>query len=111
MDDGTTHALIDYQQEAEKAVRDAQASVSKLARAYREGEPIDFVDIETPTPSQKVVLILNWITRNLQTWITELEQTGSSKPRSHSNPWICGADHQGQTKNYPWRGISFTNSS
>ena len=80
MDDGTTHALIDYQQEAEKAVRDAQASVSKLARAYREGEPIDFVDIETPTPSQKVVLILNWITRNLQTWITELEQTGPANP-------------------------------
>ena len=74
------HTLGDYPHKAEKAVRDAQERVAKLARAYRDGEPIDFVGIETPTLSQKVLLILNLLARDISRWRNELEESGEVDP-------------------------------
>ena len=74
------HTLSDYPHEAEKAVRDAQERVVKLACAYTDGEPIDFVGIETPTSSQKVLLILNLLARGISQWRAELEQSGKVDP-------------------------------
>ena len=71
-------ALIDYQHEASQIVRSAQERVVELARTYRDGEPIDLDDIEAPTPSQKVLLFLNSMGRDLSKWITKLEQTGEA---------------------------------
>ena len=68
-------ALIDYQREAEKIVRNAQERVVELADAYRNGGPIDLDDLEVPTPNQKVLLFLNLMRRGLSEWITELEQS------------------------------------
>lgn len=62
---------IEYQQQAEAAVRDAREQVDALARAYRDGEPIAFIDFEMPTPSQKVHLIA----RYLHQWRSELTQS------------------------------------
>ena len=70
------HTLADYPHEAEKAVQDAREQAARLARAYRDGEPIDFVDLETPTSSQKVLLILNSLARDISQWRAELEQSG-----------------------------------
>ena len=72
---------IDYQPEVELIVQEAQAQVAKLVRAYREGEPIDLGHIETPTPSQKVLMILNSLARNLRQWKTESEQSGQAAPK------------------------------
>ena len=78
--DGETDNIIDYQLKVESIVQETRAQVVELARGYTNGEPIDFVSIETPTPSQNVLLILNWIARNLGMWIAELEQVGTANP-------------------------------
>ena len=67
---------IEYQQQAEAAVREARAQVDELAQAYRDGEPIAFIDIEMPTPSQKVHLIA----RYLHQWRSELTQSAQADP-------------------------------
>lgn len=64
-----------YQREAEKIIREAQQQVMKLARSYRDGEPIDLDNIFPSTPNQKVLLNLNTIACNLRQWISELKQT------------------------------------
>ena len=69
---------VDYQGKAEKAVRDAQEQVAELARAYSNGEPIDLGHIETPTPSQRVLIFLNSLARDLRQWKTKLEQSGET---------------------------------
>ena len=74
------HTLGDYPHKAEKSVRDAQERVAKLARAYKDGEPIGFVDLETPTLSQKVLLILNLLARDISQWRAELEQSSEVNP-------------------------------
>ena len=76
----TEHTSVHYRDKAEKAVRDAQERVAKLTCAYREGEPIDFLGIETPTSSQKVLLFLNLLARNISQWRAELEQSGEVDP-------------------------------
>ena len=68
--------IIEYQQEAEAAVRGAREWVAELARAYRDGEPIDFIEIETPTPSQKVHLIARYLSQ----WKNELAQSPQPDP-------------------------------
>ena len=68
-------APIDYQQETETPVQETREQMAELARAYEDGEPIDFVDIENPTASQNVLLILNWMACELGEWKTELEQS------------------------------------
>ena len=67
-----------YQREAEEAIRDAQKQVTELARSYRNGEPIDLDNIFISTPSQKVLLNLNTIVRDLCQWTSELKQTGQT---------------------------------
>ena len=69
---------VDEQPQLEEIVQEARARVESLAQAYENGEPIDLVGIENPTPSQNVVLILNWIARRIEEWESNLEQSGST---------------------------------
>ena len=69
---------IDYKQEAKTTVQQTNERVSELARAYKDGGSIDFVNIENPTPSQNVLLILNWISMTIREWKNELEQSGKT---------------------------------
>ena len=59
-------------------VQNAREQVESLARAYENGEPIDFIDIEDPTPSQNALRILNWIARTIEDWENELEDAGTA---------------------------------
>ena len=77
---GDKHTLIDYPMEAESAVRSVQEQVSELVEAYKDGEPINFIDIKDPTPSQKALIILNRIARTIEDWANELEQSGTANP-------------------------------
>ena len=79
-DNDEEQTLIDYQREAEREVKEAQEQAENLARAYEDGEPIDFVDIQNPIPSQKVLLILNSMAYDLGKWKTELEQSDTVDP-------------------------------
>ena len=66
---------IDYKQEAKTIVQQTNKRVTELARAYKDGGSIDFVNIENPTPSQNVLLILNWIVGTITEWQSKLEQS------------------------------------
>ena len=68
----------DNQLELEVIVQNAREQVESLARAYENGEPIDFIDIEDPTPSQNALRILNWIARTIEDWENELEDAGTA---------------------------------
>ncbi len=70
----TGQPSIDYQQEAEINVQETGEKIRELARAYREGEAIKFENIEKPTSSQNVTLILNFIGSTIRKWKNELEQ-------------------------------------
>lgn len=61
-------------------IQDAQTRVESLAQVYENGEPIDFIEIDNPTPSEKVVVILNRIARTLEHWRIELEKSGTATP-------------------------------
>lgn len=78
--DSGTDDTIDHQTEIEAVVQEAQARMEELARAYREGESIDLNDIETSTPSQKALLLLNSLVRDLHQWKTESEQSQNVDP-------------------------------
>ena len=78
--DSGTDDTIDYQIEIDAVVQDAQARMEELARAYRAGESIDLNDLETPTSSQKVLLLLNSLVRDLHQWKTESEQSQNVDP-------------------------------
>ena len=69
---------IDYRQEAKTIVQQTNERVSKLARAYKNGGAIDFVNIENPTPSQNILLILNWVAIIITEWKNELEQSSKT---------------------------------
>ena len=71
----TPNNAVVYQVDVESTVQETQARIEELARAYRNGEPIDLDHIETPIPSHHVVLNINWIGRTISEWITELEQS------------------------------------
>ena len=71
---------IDYQHETEIIIQEAHAKVETLAQVYENGEPIDIIEIDNPTPSQKVLMILNWIARTIEDWENELEQSGTANP-------------------------------
>ena len=66
--------------DVEAIIQKAQARVESLAKLYENGEPIDFIEIEDPTPSQNALMILNWITRTIEGWTNELEQSGTANP-------------------------------
>ena len=69
---------IDYRQEAKTTVQQTNERVSELERAYKDGGAIDFINIENPTPSQNVLLILNWVVITIREWKNELEQSGKT---------------------------------
>ena len=68
----------DYQSQVTLIVQEAQDWMDNLADAYRNGEPIDLDEIENPSPSQKAILLLNSLARDLHLWKTELEQSGQA---------------------------------
>ena len=67
---------IDYQREADTVVQETWERVVELARTYKDGEAIDFVDIANPAPSQNVLWILNLVAGTIKEWKDELEQCG-----------------------------------
>ncbi|MDE0086341.1 MAG: hypothetical protein OXU23_11545, partial [Candidatus Poribacteria bacterium] len=69
---------INYKQEAKATVQQTNERVSELAHAYKDGEAIDFVNIENPTLSQNILLILNWVASTIREWKIELEQSGET---------------------------------
>ena len=69
-----------YQREAETAVQKAREHASVLARAYREGQPIELGELETPTPSQKVLGFLNMLASDIGKWKTEVVQSSEAHP-------------------------------
>jgi hypothetical protein len=79
----TTHILeqptIDFQQEAETIIQQTNGRITELVRAYKDGEAIDFENIANPTPSQNVLLILNWIGRTIREWINEFKQDSGAE--------------------------------
>ena len=76
--DGETDDTIDYQPEVALFIEDAQDRLEELSHAYTNGEPIDLGEIENPSPSQKAILLLNSLARDLHQWKTELEQSGQT---------------------------------
>ena len=67
-----------YQREVDEVIRDTQQRVTELERSYRDGESIDLDNIFISTPSQKVLLNLNTIARDLCQWANELKQDGQT---------------------------------
>lgn len=59
-------------------LQEAQEQIQLLALAYESGEPIDMINIEHPTPSQNVVLILNLIARLIEEWESKLKRSNTS---------------------------------
>ena len=72
--------IVDDQPQLEEIIQEAQAKVEALARTYENGEPIDWIDIEDPTPSQITLQILNWMVRSVEAWKDDLEQSGEANP-------------------------------
>ena len=66
--------------DVEAIIQEAQAKVESLAQVYKNGEPIDIIEIDDPTPSQKALMILNWIARTIEDWANELEQSRTANP-------------------------------
>ena len=66
--------------DVEAIIQEAQDKVESLAQVYENGEPIDIIEIDDPTPSQKALMILNWIARTIEDWKNELEQSGTANP-------------------------------
>ena len=71
---------VDDQLQLEEIIQEARAKVESLARTYENGEPIDWIDVEDPTPSQITLQILNWIARSIEDWKDDLEQSGTANP-------------------------------
>ena len=69
---------IDYQHNAETIVQETSERIAELARTYKDGEAIDFVNIENPTPSQTALIILNLVAGTIRKWKNELEQCGGT---------------------------------
>ena len=70
--------VTDKSVDVEAIIQEAQARVKSLAQAYEKGEPIDIIEIDDPTPSQKALMILNWVARTIEDWANELEQSGTA---------------------------------
>ena len=73
-----TGVSIDYPLEVEKAVQSAKNRVLKIAKAYENGEPIELVGVDSPTPSQNVLIILNSMAYDLGEWKAEIEQSATA---------------------------------
>ena len=66
------------QTKAEAVVWKTREQVAAKARAYREGQPIELGELETPTPSQTVLVFLNTLARDIGKWKTEVGQSGKA---------------------------------
>ena len=71
---------VDEQPQLEEIIQEARTQVESLVQTYENGEPIDWTDIENPTPSQTTLQILNWIARSVEEWKDDLEQSGEANP-------------------------------
>ena len=76
---GSDH-VPDKTVDVEAIIQEAQAKVESSAQAYENGEPIDIIEIDDPTPSQNALMILDWIVRTIENWENELEQSGTANP-------------------------------
>ena len=65
--------------EAEAIVRKTRERVSALALAYREGQPIELGELETPTPSQTVLVFLNLLASDIGKWKTAIMRSGEAR--------------------------------
>ena len=74
------YASIDHQKNSSTNISNAQESITDLTQNCEDNESIDSVDIENPTPSQKVPLILNSIVHDIEKWINELDQSYVRNP-------------------------------
>ena len=74
--DSTPDKTVDV----EAIIQKAQTKVESLAQVYEDGEPIDFIEIDNPTPSQNALIILNWIVGTIADWTNELEQSKTANP-------------------------------
>ncbi len=70
----------DYQRKAETTVQETREQITELECTYKDGGPIDFINIQDPTPGQKALMILNWIARAIEDWVNELEQSRTANP-------------------------------
>ena len=66
-------------------IQEAQTQVESLAQVYENGEPIDFIEIDNPTPSQKALTILNWIARTIREVEKRTRTVWNREPRPYSN--------------------------
>ena len=71
---------VDKKPQLEEIIQEAQTKIESLVRMYENGEPIDWIDIEDPTPSQTTLQILNWMARSIEDWKDDLEQSGQANP-------------------------------
>ena len=71
---------LDKQLQVEEIIQEARAQVEALVHAYENGERIDLIDIEDPTPSQITLQILNWIARSIENWKDGLERSSKTDP-------------------------------
>ena len=71
---------VDEQPQLEEIIQEARTQVESLVRSYENGEPIDWIDMEDPTPSQITLQILNWMVRSVEAWKDDLEQSGEANP-------------------------------
>ena len=73
-------SVSDKTVDVEAIIQETQAKVETLAQAYENGEPIDIIEIDDPTPSQKALMILNRIAHTIEDWTNELEESGTANP-------------------------------
>ena len=102
---------IDYQHRAETLVQETSERITELACTYKDGEAIDFVNIENPTPSQKVLLILNWIARTIEDWTNELEQSGTANPGLIQTLGFANQDIKDKLKEVRGTGTTFAGTT
>ena len=71
---------VDEQPQLQEVIQEARTQVESLVRTYENGEPIDWIEIENPTPSQTTLQILNWIAISVEDWKDDLEQSSTANP-------------------------------
>ena len=67
---------------AEAIVQKTRQQVASRAHAYREGQPIELGELETPTPSQTVLVFLNTLARDIGKWKTAMMRSGEARLKS-----------------------------
>ena len=65
--------------EAEAIVRKTRERVYALALAYRAGQPIELGELETPTPSQTVLVFLNLLASDIGKWKTAIMRSNEAR--------------------------------